>query len=444
MSGQHKHTGKNSLIIKNKIKNILGKDFNKSVLVLAGGTALTQILMVLALPILTRIYTPEQFNVLAVYVAVVAIISVAACLRFEIAIPIAEHDVDAANLLAVSLGLAAIIGLICAIVVLQAIEHYAFLNVNPLILPYLWLIPIGIWLSGSYSALQFWATRKKRFKIITETRITQSIGGIATQIGIGLIIKTTLGLILGQILSNCAGIVKLMYNAAKTDSLAMRGISFQNMRRVFVKYDRFPKYSALESVVNSASSQFPIVLIAVLSAGHEAGFLILASKVMMTPMGLIGNSIGQVYLSKIADEHRNGRLGQFTASIIVGLVKIGVLPILLLGLASPTLFPVVFGGNWDRAGAIVLWMTPWLILQFVTSPISMALHVSQNQHTALVLQVFGFILRVGAVLFATYIMQHSVAEAYAVSGLIFYLVYFLVILKTIKINLKMFNFNYQP
>ena len=77
--------------------------FARSVGVLAGGTAVAQGIGVLALPLITRLYTPEDFSVLAVFSSIVAIVSVAACLRLEIAIPLPETDEDAANLLALAL-----------------------------------------------------------------------------------------------------------------------------------------------------------------------------------------------------------------------------------------------------------------------------------------------------------------------------------------------------
>jgi hypothetical protein len=75
------------------------------------------------------------------------------------------------------------------------------------------------------------------------------------------------------------------------------------------------------------------------------------------------------------------------------------------------------------------WMTPWFVMQFVTSPVSVALHVANRQPAALLLQLFGVILRAGAVYGASIIALARMSEAYAVSGFVFYLVYLAVVFR---------------
>src|SRR5690606_42020419 len=50
--------------------------FARGVSVLVGGTAGAQMILVLAAPLLTRLYSPEDFGVLAVYVGLLAIAAV--------------------------------------------------------------------------------------------------------------------------------------------------------------------------------------------------------------------------------------------------------------------------------------------------------------------------------------------------------------------------------
>ena len=197
------------LVMREKFDNMFRHGFVRSVSVLVGGTAFAQALMVLVLPLLTRLYTPEDFSVLAVYSSILGIVSVAACLRLEIAIPLPQRDEDAANLLALALcSSAGVAGLSALIVVLFPVQIVA-LVAQPKLLPYLWLLPLGILLSSSCAALQFWTTRKKRFSVIAKTHLTQAIGGAGTQAGLGWASIAPLGLLLGQMISSGAGIFQL-------------------------------------------------------------------------------------------------------------------------------------------------------------------------------------------------------------------------------------------
>ncbi|ART56106.1 hypothetical protein CBP36_03030 [Acidovorax carolinensis] len=413
---------------------IFRQGFFRSVSILVGGTVFAQAIMVLVLPLLTRLYTPEDFNVLAVYASILGIISVAACLRFEIAIPLPQRDDEAVNLLALALFSSTFFSVIAALLVFLFPAVIISFIAQPRLEPYLWFFPLGLWFTSSYAALQFWATRKKRFGVVTKTRVAQAIGGAGVQVGLGWAGIAPIGLLLGHLLNSGAGVFGLAFNFFKNEKKLLNSVNLINLKAIFLKYDKFPKYSTFESLANSASIELPILIIAALAVGPEAGFLMLASRVMSAPMALVGGSVSQVYLSRAPDELRAGTLDQFTESVLVGLAKIGVGPLIFIGIVAPIVFPIIFGEQWQRAGVFLTWMTPWFIMQFMSVPVSMALHVTSHQRAALLLQIAGLGLRVLPVLIAAYFAPRLMVEVYAVFGFIFYVIYFIVILLTVDIS----------
>jgi len=385
-------------------KSVFQSGFVRNVSVLAGGTAFAQGLTVLALPLLTRIYSPEEFGVLAVFTALLGMISVIASLRYAIAIPLPEAEESAANLLAVALVCVFLTTSAAALAIFLFGPQLASLMNAPALAKYLWLLPIAIAATGAYSVFQYWATRKKAFARIARTRVEQSIGGVATQLIMGWTGAGALGLIVGQIVSNGAGFFGLARRAFSEDRAAFQGVEFKAMKSVARKYDRFPKYSTLEALTNSAGIQLPVILIASLTGGAEVGYLMLAMRIMQAPMRFIGASISQVYFSRAVEEHRKGNLGNFTARTIGGLAKIGVGPLIFVGIIAPSFFGVIFGAEWQRAGELVAWMTPWFVLQFLVSPVSMSLYVTNNQRKSLLLQIAGLSMRVLMVVAASAVL----------------------------------------
>ena len=245
----------------------------------------------------------------------------------------------------------------------------------------------------------------------------------------------TLGLIVGQITSNGAGFIGLARRAFTEDGATLRHIRVAEIKKVAREFDRFPKYSTFDALANSAGVQFPIILIASLTAATEVGYLMLAMRILQAPMGLIGSSISQVYFSRAVDEYRADCLDDFTARTIEGLAKIGIGPLMFLGFTAPYIFGYIFGTEWNRAGEIVAWMTPWFVLQFLVSPVAMSLNVTNNQRKALAVQIGGLALRVSSVLVAGTVMSGVFAiEAYAISGFIFYFVYFVVVCRVTKVT----------
>lgn len=401
-----------------------------SVSVLVGGTALSQAITLLALPFITRLYTPDDFSLLAVYAAMLIILSVAACLRFDIAIPMPETDEGAINLLAVAMLSSIIISILVAIPFLIMPEVISSLLNQPDLATYLWLVPLGVFFGSSYSALQYWATRKKEFSVIAKTRIGQSLGGAGTQLTFGWFGMTPIGLILGQMISHGAGIFSLGYLVVVEHRKLLKYISWQLMWEQICRYDRFPKYSTLDALANSSGIQLPIILIAALAVGPEAGFIMLAMRVMQAPMGLIGSAVSQVYLSHAPDERRNGNLPGFTSKILSGLMKTGVGPLVFMGFLAPVVFPLIFGDEWKRAGELVSWMTPWFIMQFMVSPISMVMHICDRQRLMLLITVGGLCLRLGSIVGAHSYFPHYVSEAFALSSAAFYIVCFFIFSRT--------------
>lgn len=419
------------------IKKYLNKgSFIKSVGVLVGGTAFSQLIAILALPILTRLYSPDDFGVLAVYISLVALIASVACLRFEIAIPIAKKDDDAFILLAISLFSVIVVSLLTIVGMILFADQINEATQSKLS-GYIWLIPLGIFFSGLYAALQYWAVRHKAFSLIAKTRMTQALSGSGTQIGLGYIGITPLGLVFGQLLNVGAGIFGLCRYFAKNNADLLKQISIKKIKSIFKEYDRFPKYSTWEAFANSGAIQIPVILIAYFAISAEAGFLMLAMRLLAAPMGLIGGAVGQVYLAEASEKHHQGTLQEFTHKTIWTLLKVGAPPLLFAGLFSPLLIPLIFGAEWKRTGILIAWMVPWFLMQFVTSPVSMALHITNNQKIAMSLQFFGLFLRAGSVLVAGLYFTKYVAEVYAITGFIFYILYLTIILFILRQSPKL-------
>lgn len=421
-----------SLLDKLKHKLDSQGGFLKSVSILVGGTAFAQAIGLLVLPLITRLYGPDNFALFAVYASILNVLAVAICLRLEIAIPLPKKDEDGLSL--VILALLSNLFFTTLIVLSLVFFKEAILETirQPQLAPYVWLIPIGVFFTGLYNSLQYWTTRKKQFATIAKTRMTQSIASSTVQIGGGYFGLGAFGLILGQIVNSSAGIVKLFISFRRETKEIIGKVSFISLKRNFKNYDKFPKYSTFESLANVSAIQLPVIIIAAVAIGPEAGYLLLAMKVMGIPSGLIGGAIAQVYLAHAPEHYSEGNLRKYTVQTIKQVAKIAVVPLILIGMVAPIIFPIVFGDSWERAGYMVLWMIPWFVMQILSSPVSMSLHITGNQKIALVLQITGLILRVGFLMLVSIYYSNWVFEYYAISGFVFYTLYLIVILSILR------------
>ena len=392
----------------------------RDIIKLVSGTAGARVILLITLPIVTRLYSPDDFKLLAVFAALVSITSVIACLRMEVAVPFAEHDDDAANILTNALTLGVIFSLVLMLIAITAPMSIADRINTPEIAPYLWLVPVTVIFAATYNAMQSWMTRKRRFGNIARTRISQAIIGTGTTLWLGWFAFTPLGLLVGNALTLGGGALYLSLKAWRDDHAHFQVINPRRMREMFIHNMRYPIFSTPEALANVAAVQFPIIIIAATS-GTEAGQLFLAMQILTTPMTLIGTSVGQVYSSRAAEELRSGNLHPFTKNIMKNLFLVGLLPLSLVTILAPFVFPLIFGAEWLSAGKMTAWIAPWMLFQLTASPVSLVMGLLGRQHQMLLLTLFGALLRIGVTLISLLTQPEWVVEAYAVSGCIFYI-----------------------
>ena len=84
-------------------------EFTRNVLTLMTGTTIAQAIPIVISPILTRIYTPEDFGLFALFIAITSVFGSIATGRYELAIMLPNKDENAINILALGLIIPAIV-----------------------------------------------------------------------------------------------------------------------------------------------------------------------------------------------------------------------------------------------------------------------------------------------------------------------------------------------
>ena len=408
----------------------------KTISTLVSGTAAAHLLTSLAIPINTRLYTPDDFNTFSVFSSIVAILAPVACLRYDAAIVLPDSDEDAASLLYASflsaLGVALSLFLCCAMISKAFLESLNLGSIDA----FLWLIPISVFVTGTYIALQSWLVRSGGFSAIAKTRIVQASSSAGTQIGCGFFGIAPAGLLFGYTINFLVGSILFLRTTYKGYRKLFNAAKWASVKAVFQEFSRFPKYSVWEGLANGLSNSAPLIIIAAVAHRSEAGFLTLSLFVLQAPLSLLGNSIGQVYLSGAPSAHREGRLAAYTDETLSTLVKLGLGPMLFAAIVAPYTFGIIFGSSWERSGYLISWMVPWFFLQFLASPICNALHVTGHQKAMMWFHVIGAIFRVGCVALVGLWQSSFVSEAWAITGWLFYAAYLAMILRIVRLPIR--------
>ena len=382
--------------MRTRLKNLLPKSgFARNVGMLAGGTALGQGIVILASPVLTRLYTPEDFGYLAVYAALLAIIVVVGSLRYQLAIPLPETDEDAFNLLALSfIALLVVTGLISLILWGFGAEFFDLLNAGVL-LPYLWLLPIGLLGAGAYQALSYWAIRKNTFRHLAVTKLTQGVGLVIAQVALGLFKLGPMGLIVGDVVGRVAGSGTLARLTFRTG--LWKSLSLNRLKQNAIRYRRFPILSSGSALLNSVGLQLPSLMLLVFYGPQVAGWFSLSQRIIGIPMTLLGTSVSQVYVGKAAQLARESpsQLRSLFYKTASRLFLLAALPSLALMLFGPWLFALVFGSSWLQSGHYMRILAPMFLIQLSVVPLSQTLNILERQELQLLWDAGRFVLVFG-------------------------------------------------
>lgn len=346
-----------------------GGSFAKNVVTLMAGTGLAQVVPILIAPVLTRMFTPEEFGVFALYTSICAVLAVLVAGKYELAVVIAKHEGEAINLVAISMALSAVIS-ISALVVVLGFDMWSVESLE-IGVGWIYLIPITTFLMGSYYAINYWTNRKSRYKSMSASRVGQSLSAGAVQLVSGFGKLGSGGLILGQIIGQATSFIYLVWASHKLDRHVWKKVSRKRMKYVARRYIDYPKYMVPGQLLSVGANEMPLILITMFYGPGIAGIYSLAQRITVAPLSLLAGAVGDVYRQKASESYavygecRDVFLQTLKKLIFFALVV--VFPILLFG---PTVFEVLFGAKWRAAGEIASILSILLFFQTVSSPLS--------------------------------------------------------------------------
>ncbi|MCP1198065.1 oligosaccharide flippase family protein [Notoacmeibacter sp. MSK16QG-6] len=351
------------------------------------GTTFSQLILVAISPILTRLYTPEDFAVLALFGAFAQIAAVVANGRYEMAIYLPKHEGEAYNI-AVLGGMVAVAvstGILLGVLLLQS-KVAEWWNM-PQLESWLWFLPIAVLLSGIFSVAQSANIRLGAYKAIATANIVKALVQAALQVALGLVITGPGGLVLGRTFTNGAGNLPLIRNGLAHVG-GHRPWHWSELWVMAKKYRRFPLYSVPAGLVNVGNANLLNFVIPMLLGPTTLGFYALAMRVLGAPLQQVAMPIGQVFMREASHEIRE--TGSAKRSFVKGMAALMAVSVLLFGslyFVIEPIFGFVFGSEWAVAGRYAAILMPLFAARFVVSPLSGTASLTDNRH-ALAINIF--------------------------------------------------------
>ena len=407
-------------------------EFSRNVLTLMTGTTIAQAIPIAISPILTRIYTPEDFGVFALYISVASMLSVIATGRYELAIMLPKEDNDALNIVFLSIGISFLIGVIVFLVVFIFNRQLTILLGNPQVSVWLYFIPFSVLLTGIYQSFNYWNNRHKEYKRLALNRVVQSFTTNGTNLSFGIGGIGTFGLVIGSIAGQFVATSSLIKQTLEHEKGFGSKIDIDKILLLSKKYNKFPRFDMLASLLNVTAQQISNILFNSMFNASTAGFYYLTQKMLGSPVSLIAAAILDVFKEKAAKDFQQfGNCKDIYLKTLKKLFLLSFIPSIILYIYAIDIFTFIFGNKWSISGEYVRILIPMLFLRFISSPLSFMLYIGEKQE----LNLFGnFLFLVGTVLsfyFASTPLETVVYLSYSFSFI--YLMYIIFSAKIAKV-----------
>lgn len=381
------------------------RSFGRDVTRLASGTVLAQVIGALLTPVLSRLFPPAAYGILAIFVSITSMAGIIACLRYELAVMLPDKDEEAANIFSLSLAMSVLVGTASMPLLVFGREAIPRWLNAPELKSYLWIIPFMIFINGALLALTAWNTRMRRYGRLSVNRVLNTLATQLPKLAFGFSGYSTGGVMIGATAGGqgvaTAVLGEQVWRENKT--LFRRAVSLQGMWSGVKRYRKFALVDIWGALLNNISWQLPPLLLASFFSQSVAGYYALSFRLLQMPMSLIGVSIGQVFYRQASEVRADrARLSESTERVFKALLSLSLFPVLLLTVAGREFFVVVFGPQWAEAGVYVQILSPWICCWFISSPLSNLFSVLERQGLALIVHSTIFLTRIASLLIGGY------------------------------------------
>ncbi|MBY8155784.1 oligosaccharide flippase family protein [Vibrio fluvialis] len=409
-------------------------DLFKNIKTLAIGSGSAKLIGIIATPILTRLYTPDEFGMLSLFNAITLIVVPFMTLRYVVAITLPRTDKAALHVFSLCLSIISVLFILIFGVVhvlkIMEIEYFLLLG------NYIYLIPIASAFIALYETISYWLTRRGSFKILARCSFIQGLSGALAKIVLSFLNIPALGLIIGQIMQQSNGILLGIRESKELRINYLKSIRVNKVLLIASYYSDFPKYRLFSQILLIIAIQMPVLAFAHMYTPEIVGQLSLATMLITIPVNLFGNSTGKAYYSKICSigRYKPEEIYDLTVSLIKKLFLFSIPVALGIFLLSPYVFPIAFGSSWGMSGQLASIMSFILIPQFISAPVMNALNLFNKQRLAMTLNIFrlSFLLAVFYTCFYFKLEPIVTMKIYVLFSSIYYCYVMYVIVRVIR------------
>jgi len=420
---------------------LINSQYLRNLFLLTSGVGMSQLIPLLLLPLLTRFFSPVDFGIFALFMAIVQLLATTMTFRLEMTVVLPKKDTDAALLCFMSFVTLCVLSItvLGLVFILYSTELLVSLRQEVIIVPenifllVLCLIPMGSFCLGCYNILYSWNNRLELYQNMSYSHIAHSFFSTPAAILFSFSPLQPIGLIVGQIIGRCIACFLLFSHLLQNlklipkENIRYRGIS------LVTKYKKFIIFETPHAILNFMSQKFIIGVFSLFFGFFTVGVFELADKIIGKPLGIISNSFKTVFYKRLTTA--KDKLMVFKKSILLMTIISFILttPFYLI---PDHFFIFLLGDEWSDTGKYIQLLCPLLFSRFIFNVVMPSISYTLQNHYLLIWQIIYFMSLILLFWFVHELTVEHVLLLYAIFGACMYaalgLVSFLVLKNHVK------------
>jgi O-antigen/teichoic acid export membrane protein len=367
-------------VVNKYIKELKQSEFIKNASTLMTGSVISQVIPLLSAPIISRLYYPEDYALVAAYSSITVLLTVVATGMYSSALMIDKTDDEAFNTGLAAFIVTVAITVVSLIIFLIFTESIAALTGNENITFWLYFIPLTVFFAGGYQTLNMWNNRKRRYKRLAGNRIMQTIVTTGTALLFGFLSYHSTGLLLSLLLGQAFAFSLLFIQTLQNDIFFLKTVNITKIKSSFILHKDFPKYNMPQGFLDGFRESSIILIISNFFGAAVLGSYSFAMSILNKPLQLIGESIRQVFFQKVSSIYNEKKnLWFFTKKTLLSLFAISVPIFLIIGFFGKEIFVFLFSEKWVQAGIFSQILSFWLMIKLIISPVTSIPLIAKKQ-----------------------------------------------------------------
>ena len=389
--------------LKNILDRLTQSYFFKNTLTLMTGTGLSALVMLLCSPILTRFYSPADFGIFALYVAIISIVGNVAAGRYDVTILLPKTDKVANSILIVCLSIIAALFVSSSLFLMLMGDYFFDIIRAPNLAPYGFIIPLTITLVGVQLTLNSYCNRYEGYRFLAQGKLLDAVTLNALAIALGMLGFGVWGLIIGLIAGRFLSVLYLLIKQKTNITQALKNFKWSDVHNAAARYIKFPKHSVAATLVGSLSANAHLFLFLAYFGDGIVGVIALATRVLLNPLSIIGTSFSQIFFKHIATQfdHKSLLQSYIKAAMGLGIIALGF--VITVMIIPDHFITYIFGAEWAEVSSytkIIIW---WFAMQFVSSTISVIYVKFEKEFIRFIFQILNLVVSTLSIIYAHYL-----------------------------------------